>query len=211
MPSGVDQSAVGGGIQVQGNASATVRSTTITRNSVSSKNTVGDALGFSGGFHADGPIVLRDSTVSDNSVAATAASGRAEGDSGAGEINTDATISNTLFAGNSVTATSSAGVAHAAADAVITAAADQMTISDSVISANRVTATTTTGSSTVHGGGIANIGVVTLRNTHVGDNTGSASGPSGDARGGGIWNGSAPTARPRCDSRSSTAPSRITP
>ena len=196
VPSGVDQSALGGGIQVQGNASATVRSTTITRNSISSTNTVGDAVGFSGGFHADGPLVLRDSTVSDNSVAATAANGSAEGDSGAGEINTDATISNTLFAGNSVAATSSAGVAHAAAGAVITAAADRMTISDSIISANRVTATTTTGSSTVHGGGIANIGVLTLRNTRVGDNIGSASGPSGDARGGGIWNGSAPDGPP---------------
>jgi len=77
VPSGVDQSAVAGGVQVQGNASGTVRSTTISGNSVSSTSTVGGALAFSGGFHADGPIVLRDSTVSDNSVVATAAVGRA--------------------------------------------------------------------------------------------------------------------------------------
>ena len=196
VPSGIEQLAVAGGIQVQGNASATVKSTTITRNSVNSTNTVGDALGFSGGLHADGPIVLRNSTVSHNRVAATTATGRAEGDSGAGEFNTDATISNAVFARNSVTATSSAGVAHAAAGAIITAASDQMTISDSVISANRAAATTTTGSSTVHGGGIANIGVLTLHSTRVGDNSGSASGPSGDARGGGIWNGSIPDGPP---------------
>ena len=110
VPTGVEQEATAGGIQIQGNASATIRSTTITGNSVRSTNTVGDALAFSGGLHADGPIVLSDSTVSDNSVVATTATGRADVDSGAGEINTDATISNTRFTGNSATATSSGGV-----------------------------------------------------------------------------------------------------
>jgi len=196
LPSDVEQSASGGGIHVQENASAAVRSTTFTGNSVSSTNSVGDASAFSGGLHANGPIVLRDSTVSDNRVAATTATGRADVDSGAGEINTDATISNTRFTGNSATATSSAGVAHAAAGAIITAAFDRMTISDSVISANRLTATTTTGSSTVDGGGIANIGVLTLRNTSVADNRAAASGPGGSARGGGIFNGSVPDGPP---------------
>jgi hypothetical protein len=196
VPSDVDQSASGGGIHVQENASATIRSTTITGNSVSSTNTVGDAFAFSGGLHANGPIVLSDSLVSDNSVAATTATGRADVDSGAGEINADAKISNTRFTGNSATATSSAGAAHAAAGAILTAAFDRMTISDSVISANRLTATTTTGSSSVQGGGIGNFGVLTLRNTSVGDNRGTASGPSGLAQGGGIFNGSFPDGPP---------------
>jgi hypothetical protein len=199
VPSGVEQEATAGGIQVQGNASATIRSTTITGNSVSSTNAVGDAIAFSGGLHADGPIVLRDSTISDNSVAAataTGSTGRADVDSGAGEINADATISNTRFTGNSATARSSAGVAHAAAGAIVTAAFDRMTISDSVISANRLTATTTTGSTFVQGGGISNLGVLTLRNTRVGDSRGTASGPGGLAQGGGIWNGSVPDGPP---------------
>jgi len=196
VPTGVEQEATAGGIQIQGNASATIRGTTITGNSVSSTNSAGDALAFSGGLHADGPIVLSGSTVSDNSVAATTATGRADVDSGAGEINTDAAISNTRFTGNRATATSSAGVAHAAAGAIITAAFEQMTISDSVISVNRLTARTTTGSSTVDGGGIANIGVLTLRNTSVADNRGAASGPGGSARGGGIFNGSVPDGPP---------------
>jgi hypothetical protein len=196
LPRDIEQSASGGGIHVQENASATVRSTTFTGNSVNSTNTVGDAFAFSGGLHANGPIVLRDSTVSDNHVAATTATGRADVDSGAGEINADATIGNTRFTGNSATATSSAGVAHAAAGAIITAAFERMTISDSVISANRLTATTTTGSSAVDGGGIANIGVLTLRDTSVADNRGAASGPGGSARGGGIFNGSVPDGPP---------------
>jgi hypothetical protein len=197
LPSDVEQSASGGGIHVQENASATVHSTTFTGNSVGSANSVGDASAFSGGLHANGPIVLSDSTVSDNSVAATTATGRADVDSGGGEINADATISNTRFTGNSATATSSAGVAHAAAGAIVTAAFERMTISDSVISANRLTATTTTGSSTVDGAGIANSGVLTLRNTSVADNRGAASGPNGSARGGGIFNGSVPDGPPR--------------
>jgi hypothetical protein len=196
VPTGVEQEATAGGIQIQGNASATIRGTTVTGNSVSSTNSAGDALAFSGGLHADGPIVLSDSTVSDNRVAAMTATGRADVDSGAAEINTDATISNTRFTGNSATATSSAGVAHAGAGAIITAASERMTISDSVISANRLTATSTTGSSTVDGGGIANIGVLTLRNTSVADNRGAASGPGGSARGGGIFNGSVPDGPP---------------
>ena len=181
VPSDVEQSTTGGGIHVQENASATIRDTTITGNSVRSTNSVGDASAFSGGLHANGPIVLRDSKISDNSAAGTTATGRADVDSGAGEINADATISNTRFTGNSVTATSSAGVAHGAGGGILTAAFERMTISDSVVSGNRVTATTTSGSSTVEGGGIANIGVLTLRNTSVSDNSGTASGPSGSS------------------------------
>jgi Right handed beta helix region len=196
LPSDVEQSASGGGIHVQENASATVRSTTFTGNSVSSTNSVGDAVAFSGGLHANGPIVLSGSTVSGNRVAAATATGRADVDSGAGEINADATISSTRFTGNSATATSSAGVAHAGAGGILTAAFERMTISGSVISANRLTATSTTGSASVEGGGMGNFGVLTLRNTSVGDNKGTASGPGGSARGGGIFNGSFPDGPP---------------
>ena len=198
VPTGVDQEAAAGGIQIQGDASATIRRTTITGNSVRSTNTIGDALAFSGGLHADGPIVLSDSMVSDNRVAATAATGRADVDSGAGGFNISARISNTRFTGNRATATSSAGVARAAAGAIWMGdlAGEQMTISDSVISANRLTARSTTGSSTVEGGGIVNVGTLTLRNTSVADNRAAASGPGGAARGGGIFNGSLPDTPP---------------
>jgi hypothetical protein len=195
---GVEQEATAGGIQVQGNASATIRSTAITGNSVSSTNTIGDAIAFSGGLHANGPIVLRDSTVSDNRVAAataTGSAGRADADSGAGEID-DATVTNTRFTGNSVSATSPVGTARASAGAFLAGARDRLTIGDSLIGANRLTATTTTGSATVLGGAITNVGVLTLRNTSVSHNAGTASGPNGSARGGGIWNGSDPFGPP---------------
>jgi hypothetical protein len=38
--------------------------------------------------------------------------------------------------------------------------------------------------------------VLTLRHTSVSDNSGTASGPTGSASGGGIWNGSAPDGPP---------------
>jgi hypothetical protein len=77
IPSDVEQSTTGGGIHVQENASATIGNTTITGNSVRSTNSIGDASAFSGGLHANGPIVLRDSNLSDNSAAGTTATGRA--------------------------------------------------------------------------------------------------------------------------------------
>jgi hypothetical protein len=200
VPSGVEQEATAGGVQVQGNASATIRRTAIIGNAISSTNTLGDAVAFSGGLHADGALVLRDSTVSDNRVVATTgagSAGRAYVDSGAGELNGDDTVSHSRFTGNTATATSSSGVAQAAAGALVTAAFEHMTITESVISGNRLTATTATGSVTIDGGGIANIGVLTLRNTRVGDNVAIARGPVGSARGGGIANGSDPNGPPQ--------------
>jgi hypothetical protein len=196
VPAGVEQEATAGGIQVQGGASATIRGTSITGNSVRSTNLVGTATAFSGGLHADGPIVLSDSTVSDNHVTATATAGRADVDSGAGEINVDATISNVRITDNSATAMSAAGMARAAAGGIVTAAFERMTISDSVISGNRATSRTISGSATVDGGGLANIGVLTLRNTIVSHNTGTATGPDGALRGGGIFVGSDPDGPP---------------
>ena len=198
VPTGVQQEAAAGGIQIQGDASATIRRTTITGNSVRSTNTIGDANAFSGGLHADGPIVLSDSTVSDNRVAATTTTGRADVETGAGGFNAIARISNTRFTGNRATATSSAGVVRAAAGAIWMGdlAGEQMTINNSVISANRLTARSTTGSSTVEGGGLVNVGTLTLRDTSVADNRAAAIGPAGSARGGGIFNGSLPDTPP---------------
>jgi hypothetical protein len=190
VPTGVEQEATAGGVQVQGNASATIRRTTITGNAISSTNTLGDAVAFSGGLHANGRLLLRDSTVTDNTVRATTAAGStgtAHVDSGAGEID-DGTVSNSRFTGNRLTATSSAGEAHAEAGGIMTAAVEGLTISDSVIGGNRVAATATTGSASLQGGGIENLGVLTLRNTSVSANAGTASGPSGFAKGGGILN-----------------------
>jgi hypothetical protein len=186
-PSSVDTHAIGGGIHVQGSASATIRNTAVNGNSATAVDPVGDTTAFSGGIDADGSLVLRDSTVSNNRVSGTSGGGVFL-DSGALEIEGAATISNTRFTGNSLSAIAPAGLALSEGGAIGTVTTELVTISDSVITGNSVSGTTTTGSAIVEGGGIQNGGLLQLRNSTVSDNTGTATGPSGVAQGGGIWN-----------------------
>jgi hypothetical protein len=194
LPSGVETTAGSGAIHVQASVVATVRNTIISGNTVSATSLDGDALAFCGGICADGTLAISGSTVSDNSVTATTPFGSASVDSGGlgtgccQEPPTTVTISSTRFADNSVTATAPAGTAMALGGGITVANDKLIPISDSLVSGNRVAAITTTGSAIVHGGGIANDGLLTVRNTTVSDNTGTASGPGGEAQGGGIWN-----------------------
>jgi hypothetical protein len=70
-----------------------------------------------------------------------------------------------------------------------TDATEPVLITDSLISGNNVTVSSATGSALVQGVGITNDGVLELRTTRISDNTGTATGPTGEAQGGGIWNG----------------------
>ena len=62
-------------------------------------------------------------------------------------------------------------------------------INNTVISGNVQSASSTTGPATVQGNGIVNNGVLELRNVQISNNVGTATGPTGFAQGGGIWNG----------------------
>jgi hypothetical protein len=77
-----------------------------------------------------------------------------------------------------------------AAGGILTAGFEQTTIRDSVVSGNRVSAATTSGSATAEGAGIADIGVLTLRNFRISHNSATASGSAGALRGGGMFVGS---------------------
>jgi hypothetical protein len=190
FPNSVNQLAVAGGIHIEGNASGLIRNSTISGNSLSSTNTVGDAIAFSGGLHADGPVTLRDDTISNNSVSAssTAPSGSAFADSGAGEINAPSTIVETRFTGNSVTATAPHGTAMASAGA-ITTAGDPITLTDSHLDGNAVSASAASGNPIAQGGALWNISVLNVKRTDFSFNTATASGTGGLVQGGGIWNG----------------------
>lgn len=199
LPPGVDQHAVGGGVQVTDSASGTIGRTAITDNTVSAVNALGDATAFSGGIHTDGPLTLTDSKVNRNEVTARTlhgSGGNADADSGGGEINTTATISRTQFIGNRVNARSSVGNAHAAAGAIVTAALDNTDVSRSTINGNRVSAVTRSGVVSAEGGGIANIGVLTLDRSSVSHNIVRGKGATGKVLGGGINNTSVPDGTP---------------
>ncbi len=178
-----------GGIKIGGDETTTVtiRNTAISGNSVLATSSNGDLIAFAGGIDDDGSLVLLDSTVSNNRVSGTSEASVFL-DAGALEIDGAAVISNTRFTDNSVSATAPSGSALSQAGAILTATPDLVITGDSVISGNSASSTTVTGSAIVQGGGILNGGSLELRNTPVGDNTATASGPSGIAQGGGIWN-----------------------
>jgi hypothetical protein len=177
--------AIAGGMHVQGGVSAaTITNTTISGNSISATNTVGDANAFSGGLHTDGTFTLSNDVVTNNSVSVATldgSTGNAAGDSGAGEW--AGMVANTRVSSNSVSASSVAGDAIADAGATIFAG----TMMNSEISDNHVQASSPHGSAIDRGAGVVAGDVLTLRNTTVSGNTASASGLSGFARGGGIF------------------------
>jgi hypothetical protein len=187
LPNSVELLANGGGMHITSDVSvATIRNTTISGNSVSMTNTVGDAEAFSGGIHVnlDVDFTMSNSVVADNSVnSATLAgsSGNAEGDSGAGELL--GKIINTHFTGNTVTVNSAAGDATAFAGAFI----DFGSITNSVISDNHVHASSASGTVFAAGAVVVDEPGLTFRNSGVGGNTVDANGATGSAQGGGIF------------------------
>jgi hypothetical protein len=181
----------GGGIYVN-NGSASISGTTISANQVSASSRYADAFAFSGGISVDcgAAMMLRDSTVTGNRV--TAMTGAASGTANptAGGIGVcypgKAMISNTAVTGNIVDASAPAGVASAEAGGIQTGST---VLSDSLVSGNRLAASSETGSASVHGAGIQHgNGTLQVSGTTIIGNAGTATGPNGEALGGGIWN-----------------------
>ena len=191
FPSDVNQAGIGGGLFITPEVSPSILGAAIEDNRLSVTNAIGDAIAFSGGIHADGPITIRNSTVSRNRVTLRSPT-RAEGDSGGGEINGDATISHTRITGNSIESDSPAGTAYASTGGITTAAFAATTITDSLVAGNRVTARSAAGTAVAHAGGLANGGMLWLRDSRLSDNRARSIGPAGEAQGGGIWNGQFP-------------------
>jgi hypothetical protein len=188
LPYSVELLANGGGMHISSDVSvAAISNTTISGNSVTMTNTVGDAEAFSGGVHVnlDVDFTMSNSVVADNRVSSATLAGslgNAEGDSGAGEIL--GTISNTRVSGNTVTVTSAAGDATAFAGAFI----DFGSIANSVIRDNHVHASSPRRTVFAAGGAIVvDEQGLTVRNTEVSGNTVGANGASGRAQGGGIF------------------------
>jgi hypothetical protein len=172
--------AIAGGIHAGGGVSAaTITNTTVSGNSASMTNTVGDSTAFSGGLHTDGVMTLSNDVIANNSIFSRSTNGNAQGDSGAGEL--AGTITNTRFTGNSVTVVSDTGDVNVSAGAAIFTG----TMTNSVVSKNHISGT---GANIIlAGGGLQTGGPMTLRNTIVSGNSGSANGSRGTAQGGGIF------------------------
>jgi hypothetical protein len=190
LPASVEMLAQSGGFFIDSDGlRATVTGSSISGNSVSMTNTVGDATAFSGGINI-GPAVnfaMRDSVISDNRVSASTlrgSRGNAEGDTGGAAVL--GTVARVEVTGNTVTVLSASGDATAAIGGLIHTG----TLSTSIVSGNHVRASSPRGSATVLGAGIlvAEAGL-TIRASAVTGNTGEAFGRRGLARGGGIYDG----------------------
>ena len=180
----------GGGIFVQNGGSATINHATVRQNRVTASSAGGDAIAYSGGIADYGTLSLADSTIEQNRVSATTTAASGTANPAAGGIGivspNKGTISNTSVTGNVVSAAAPSGVAAASAGAIQTG---ETTLSNSLISDNRVTASSQTGSATVHGAGIEHgNGLLEIRHTAITNNSANATGPTGEALGGGIWN-----------------------
>ena len=202
MPSPeLDVSADAGGVLIGGDGScaspsdcvqATIRTSTISGNSVAADNSLGDAVGNGGGIVNGGSLVLVASLVSTNHITSTVPAGltacacaEAAGIVMAGVQ----LVSDTHITGNTAVVSSPNGTAAACCGGG--SAANTTTIRDSLISGNQLTATTSTGSANARGAGFGNPfgAIVEIRGSTISDNSGIANGPSGVAQGGGIFTG----------------------
>jgi hypothetical protein len=194
--SGIDLNANTGGIHIGGLGSATIENTRITGNVASASapagqpgaNAAGLGEGFSDFCVCGQTLVVKNTIIAGNR--ATASGGDFTEAGSAMEIDGGATITNTALTGNSASATSTGGLAVAGgAFFAIDGEPDAIVMKNSVVRDNTAWASSSVGPAVVQGAGINNGGSLELHNVLVANNSGSATGPSGSAQGGGIWNG----------------------
>ncbi len=194
--SGIDVNANTAGIHIGGLGSATIQSSRITGNVATASapagqpgaNAAGLGEGFSDFCVCGQTFVLKDTVISGNR--ATASGGDFTEAGSALEIDGGATIANVVISGNSASAMSTGGVAFAGgAFFAIDGESDPIVMKNSIVRDNTAKASTPVGPAMVQGAGINNAGALELHNVLVTNNSGSATGPSGSAQGGGIWNG----------------------
>ena len=199
MPASVDVSAACAGICVGEGTVATIRGSVISSNVVSGSNTLGNGVFCGGGVSTGegGSFVLDASTVSNNQVRASARStsstpGAFLACSGAIDVfASKIRISNSRIVGNAARASTTSGAVLVVAGAVSTVSGNAL-ITNTVFSRNSGIAVSAKGSAIAYGGGIANGGVLELRQSKLTDNTARARARKAVAHGGGIFDGQIP-------------------
>jgi hypothetical protein len=185
-----------GGIEITGDARATITRAVVSGNSVHGTNTAGDVLAGAGGISTDPDVtvVLRNSAVDGNTVSIDVAAPGAGATAFAGgfEVEGDVQVSDSHFIGNRVHAATAAGATIAVGGGLETRGLETVALSDSLVADNSVEALTLDGFAASAGGGIFNGGLLAVHQTRVVNNYATATGPAGLAQGGGIWNGLIP-------------------
>ena len=188
-----------GGVLVTGRTpTTTVENTVISKNTAIATDTNGEGGALNAGMNVTGGTLdMSGSVVSGNR--AITKTGTSEGVGFAGsalEADGGGTISDTRITGNFSSVDSPHSAAGVAGALGVFGNNSLLTVRDSAITGNRAIARSSTGSADVQGAGVFNDGLLTLVNDTVSGNSGNATGPSGTAQGGGIWNGTDITGPP---------------
>jgi hypothetical protein len=182
-----------GGIEVAGGSPAIIDGSTISGNSVTARNEAGGVVAGGGGL-GTGPgvtLTLRDSTIAGNEVTAIAVADGAPATAFAGGLRLEGSVevSGLRVVANRVMAETSSGEAGVGGGGIYTDPAVPATLTDLVIRQNELVATSAEGGAFAAGGGLLNIGTLTLRHARLVGNRIEAAGPEGFAQGGGLWHG----------------------
>jgi len=188
-----------GGVLVAGRTlTTTVENTVISRNTAIATDPNGEGGALDAGLNVTGGTVdMSGSVVSGNR--AITKTGTSEGLAFAGdalEADGGGTISDTRITGNFASVDSPHSAAGVAGALGVFGNDSLLTVRDSAITGNTAIARSSTGSADVQGAGVFNDGLLALINDTVSGNSGTATGPSGMAQGGGIWNGADLTGPP---------------
>ena len=192
LPGGIEGGMIanGGGVHVGDGSNVTIERTRIDGNSLLVDDVNGQPSGFDAGMiEGVSTLVLRNSTVDGNRVTArVAATDDNGGSGGALELDGAATLENVRVVGNSTTVSATRNAAAYGAFQVF-GQGGSVVIRDSTISGNAIRSSSVEGDATAQGAGLINNGLLELHSVRISDNIARATGPSGFAQGGGIWNG----------------------
>ena len=192
LPGGIEGGMIanGGGVHIGDGSNVTIERTRIDGNSLLVDDVNGQPSGFDAGMiEGVSTLVLRNSTVDGNRVTArVAATDDNGGSGGALELDGAATLENVRVVGNSTTVSATRNAAAYGAFQVF-GQGGSVVIRDSTISGNAIRSSSVEGDATAQGAGLINNGLLELHSVRISDNIARATGPSGFAQGGGIWNG----------------------
>jgi hypothetical protein len=188
----------GGLVDGPGVSSTTIRNALVSGNSAIARDLAGEPSAIDAGLNvSNGTLVMTNSVIAGNRAITESSTSANVGPAGSAlEADGGGLISHTRVTGNYAEMVSPHGAAAVNGGLGVFGNASLLTIRDSTISGNTAAATTTTGSASIQGAGIFNDGLLKLIGDYIGRNAGMAGGPSGQAQGGGIWNGATFTGPP---------------
>jgi hypothetical protein len=190
----IDMNANSGGVHIGDGVSAVISHAVISHNTISAIDPSGEPLAFDAALLAgDSTVHMTDTSVRHNADVVKVSTTADVGPSGtAVEFDGPATVAHSSVVANHVTVRSPHGVAAATAGVAVYDFSNnprQVTLTDMTIAHNSATAISAHGSAAITGVGILNNSLLDLVGVRVRHNTGTATGPTSSAQGGGIWNG----------------------